>query len=263
MDIHKKLNPTFINNNKGYFGKYGVDLIIAVIIIYLFAIATMYFFVLNHIPIIREKWAKEKCNPLYLPFAGLVVENSKKTNNQLVEENFHACVINILTSITQDALKPIYYANNLANKTMHEATNAVQAIRAFFDRIRTDIQDTTENIYGRSLNITMPFAQMSIVMRNVLGQIHSLFTTAVYVTMGSYMTLYTSIMSIIHIIITVILLALGLSILAVIFIPFVGEAMAAPSIALFVAIVAFLMPIVYMMEDAFKGPSISKPTPPP
>ena len=41
MDIHKKLNPTFINNNKGYFGKYGVDLIIAVIIIYLFAIATI------------------------------------------------------------------------------------------------------------------------------------------------------------------------------------------------------------------------------
>jgi small-conductance mechanosensitive channel len=263
MDIHKKLNPTFINNNKGYFSKYGVDLIIAVIIIYFFAITTMYFFVLNHIPKIREKWSKEKCNPLYMPFAGLVVKNSKKTNNQLVEENFHACIINILTSITQDALKPIYYANSVATKTMQDASNATQAIRAFFNRIRTDFQDTAENIYGRGLNITLPFVKMVLIMRNTLGQIHSLFTTALYVTMGSYMTLYSAIMNIINIIIMVILLALGLSILAVIFIPFVGQAIAAPSIALFVAIVAFLMPVVYMMNDVFKSPSIAKPKAPP
>ena len=205
----------------------------------------------------------EKCNPLYLPFAGLVVKNSKKTNNQLVEENFHACITNILTSITQDALKPIYYANSVATKSMQDASNATQAIRSLFNRVRTDFQDTAEDVYGRGLNITIPFVQMAIVMKNVLGQVHGLFTTALYVTMGSYMTLYTAIMSIINIVITVILLALGLSILAVIFIPFVGEAMAAPIIAMFVAIVVFMMPIVYMMEDAFKGPSIAKPTPPP
>ena len=64
MDIHKQLSPTYINNNKGYFSKYGVDLIIATVIIYVFAIATMYFFVINNIPQIREKWPTEKCNPL-------------------------------------------------------------------------------------------------------------------------------------------------------------------------------------------------------
>ena len=166
MDIHKQLSSTYINSNKGYFSKYGVDLIIAIVIIYVFAIATMYFFVINHIPQIREKWPTEKCNPLYLPFAGLVVRNSKKTGNQLVEENFNACITNILTSITNDALKPIYYAKNVATKAMNDVTHASQAVRSIFNRVRTDVQDTSEDIFGRGLNVMLPFVKMAIIMKN-------------------------------------------------------------------------------------------------
>ena len=63
MDIYNTINGIYNKKNGGYFSKYGIYLIIAMTIIYIFFVASMYFYVINHIPQIREKWATEKCNP--------------------------------------------------------------------------------------------------------------------------------------------------------------------------------------------------------
>ena len=113
------------------------------------------------------------------------------------------------------------------------------------------------------LNISIPFVKQMIIMKAMLGRIHALMTTATFVALGTYTTLYSSIMTMINIVITVILLALGVSILAVIFIFPIGSLLAAPIIAFFVVIVIFIMPIIGMLADAMHGPDIAKPSPPP
>jgi len=263
MDIHNIIGAVYHKKNKGYFSKYGSDLVIAMTIIYIFSVASMYFYVINRIPQIREQWATEKCNPLYLPFASIIMKNSNKSGSKLVEENFQSCITNILTSIANDALKPLYYMVNVAHKTVGEATNAQQSSRAVFSRVRTDIQDTSENIYGRALNVMLPVVNQMVIMKNLIGQVHGLFTTALYMTMGTYITIYSTIMTIINIVISVVLVALTASIIAVLFIPFIGEILAVGPIALFIVILTFLMPLVFMFADVFHGPTKSKPHIPP
>lgn len=258
-----KVSSLYTATDRGYFSLYGVDLIIAITIIYVYSVAITYFHVINHIPQLRAKWATEKCNPLYLPFASLVVKDSSKSSNQLIDDNFQACVKNILTSVSEEALKPIYYVKNLATEAANEASGAGQAIRSMLDRMRDDVKSFGEDAFGRVLNISIPFVKQMIMMKAMLGRIHALMTTAVFVALGTYTTLYSSIMTMINIVITVILLALGISILAVIFIPFLGEMLAAPVIAFFVAIVILIMPIIGMLKDAMHGPDIAKPSPPP
>ena len=263
MDIHNIIEHLYIKTNKGYFAKYGVDLIIAMTIIYIFFVASMYFYITNHIPQIRANWDTQKCNPLYLPFAGIIMQNSNKSNSKLVEENFQACVGNILSSIASEALKPLYYVTNITNKSLGNAINAQQAIRSVFNRVRTDVQNTSENIFGRALNVMLPVVNQMILMKSIMGQAHGLFTTALYTTMGTYITMYSTIMTIINIIIMVVLVALSASIIGVLFVPFIGPLLAAGPIALFIVILAFLMPLVFMFGDIFKGPTIAKPHIPP
>lgn len=263
MDIHNTINSVYNKKNQGYFSLYGVDLIIALTIIYIFSVASMYFYVINHIPQLRENWATQKCNPLYLPFASMVVKDSNKSNSELIEDNFQACITNILNSIANEALKPLYYINNVAHKVVGDASNAQQSSRSVFNRVRVDIQNVSEDIYGRALNIMLPMMRQMVIMKNILGQVHGLFTTMLYVTMGTYITMYSTIMTIINIVITVSLVALTTSILAVIFIPFIGWALAAGPIALFIVIIIMLMPIVFMFMDIFKGPPRAKPHVPP
>jgi hypothetical protein len=263
MDIHNTINGIYNKKNGGYFSKYGIDLIIAMTIIYIFFVASMYFYVINHIPQIREKWATEKCNPLYLPFASIIMKNSDKSNSELIDNNFQACISNILSSIASEALKPIYYVTNVANKTLGNAANAQQSSRSVFNRIRTDIKETSENIYGRALNVMLPVVNQTVIMKNIVGQVQGLFTTALYVTMGTYITMYSAIMTIINIIITVSLVALTASIIAAFFIPFIGPILAAGPIALFIVVLSFLMPLIFMFGDIFSGPAVSKPHIPP
>ena len=125
-NIHKTLNNLY--NKKGFYEKYGVDLIITIIIIYIFLISTTYFHMLNYLPQIKANWETEKCNPLYLPFAGFIINDKNKSKLDIVSENFSDCVQNILTSIVGEAFKPIYYIMNVMNNTFKGMTNDVQPL---------------------------------------------------------------------------------------------------------------------------------------
>ena len=257
MDITTTVNMIYKHkkHHQGFFSQYGGDLIIALIIIYLFMIASTYYYVLNHIPDLQEKWPKEKCNPLYIPFAGLVMPHSKKTNLELIDENFQGCIQNILTSISDDALAPINYALSVVNSIVQEATDAIQSVRGMFNKIRTDIKDTSENISGRTLNIMIPFMEMTIYIRNIMGMVQGNFAAAIYTLLGTFLTLKSAIGSIIEIIIKLIIIPLIIAIIITQAIPFVGFALAAPQVIVVLAITIALIPIRIMFNKTFGGHS--------
>ena len=213
MDITQKLNNLYNKKiQQGYYNKYGIDVILAIIIICIFIYYITYYYVLNHIPIIQQNWPKNKCNPAYLPFAGIIVNDKNKSNFDLVGENFDACAKNILTTITDDALKPVYYASKVLSSTMYDMTNAVTAIRAMFNKIRVNIKNITENISGRTLNITTPILKLIILAKNMISSTQGTITTSIYVLFGTFLMLKSLLGSIIEIISTLILIPLGLAI---------------------------------------------------
>ena len=110
-------------------------------------IAIMYFYVLNHIPNIKANWSTEKCNPLYLPFAGLIINDTTKSTATMISENFIGCVNNILATMSNYAFSPIYYILNTVTLVMGLVNEAINSIRAFFNKIRIDIEDIASRIF--------------------------------------------------------------------------------------------------------------------
>tara|TARA_B100001121_G_C18650459_1_gene603786 strand:+ start:497 stop:1288 length:792 start_codon:yes stop_codon:yes gene_type:complete len=249
--IEAIIKQLYHKHKKSYLSSYGGDVAISLVLLYLFSLSITYFYVLNHIPELQKKWPKEKCNPLYMPFAGLVLKNSNKTNLQAISDNFNGCIQNILESVAQDALAPLYYAKQVAIDTTKEAGQANQSIRSFFNNIRTDIQNTSENISGRTLNIMMPPTQWFIYLKDFFARMQGIYTASTYTMFGGYLTLRASMLYLLHTIVVVILVALCVSIAAMLFIPFVGWALAAPVIALFMAIMIPTIPIIIQVNRSF------------
>ena len=249
-DITKVINKLYDKKGQGFFTKYGSDLIIALIIIYIFLVWTTYYYVLNHLPLIKANWAADKCHPLYLPFAGIIVDDKNKSKLELINNNFEGCVQNILTSITAEVLKPIYYTTNLLTSSFNEVTHATTGIRSMFNKVRVDMENTTENISGRTLNITAPILKLIISAKNMMGQTIGTITAAIYTLFGSYLTLNSLLGSIIEFI-GIILGAIAAAIVAALFIPFIGEAIAAPLIALETAILVPFLIIVIAVNNIF------------
>ena len=239
-------------HKKSFILSYGGDLAISILTIYIFLIAILYYYVINHIPIIRKKWPTQKCNPLYMPFAGLVLKKTNKSSAKLIEENFAGCVHNILYSIAQDALAPIYYAKKTSVEAIDEAVKSVHNIRAFFNKIRNDITDTVESVMGRTLNVMIPPLHLAVKTKDSLSKVKGLYSSGIYFTMANYIMMQSLFKNIIHIIVTVILISIVGIIVGLLFIPFIGEALAAPLIALAIAIIVPTVMIIVKINNIFK-----------
>ena len=176
------------STQKGFYEQYGIDLIITIIIIYIFLIWTSYYYVMNHIPVLKKNWTTNKCNPLYMPFAGLIINDKKRSAFETVGDNFNACTQNILTSIANDAFKPIYYIMHVFTEAFNEITNATNGVRSMINNVRSDIKDTAVNISGRTLNVTAPIIKNTIDTKDMMGKGNGVLTTSVYTLFGSFIT---------------------------------------------------------------------------
>lgn len=252
-DIEQIINQLYIQHKKSYLSGYGSDVVISIVIIYIYLVIIIRYYILNNLPEIRSKWPTQKCNPLYMPFAGIVVKDSSKSSNELIQENFSFCIQNILQSIAQDALAPIYYARKVANDAVNESVKAVHSVRGFFSTIRDDIEDTVSSISGRTLNVMIPILHMFVTTRDSIERVKGVYTTGIYTMMGTYMLMKSTIFNILNIIVNVILAALVGTIIGLLFIPLIGWALAAPLIAVATVIMIPTLPIIIKFDNVFKG----------
>ena len=69
---------------------------------------------------------------------------------------------------------------------VNDLIEAINKVRSMFDIVRNDIKDTATNIYGRSLNFTIPIVENTINARTMMSKAHGILTTAVYTVFGSF-----------------------------------------------------------------------------
>jgi len=249
-----------IYNKKGFLERYGSDLWISVIIMIIFFIVTSYFYVMNHVKPILADWDNEKCSPAVIPFAGLINKDPKMSVFEFTGKNFTGCIQTILKNIASDAFAPIYYVMKLFIDEFKNFVHSIESIRHLFNKIRTTIKTFSQDVMGRLLNITMPIMKFMIVMKDMLSKMNGTLTATTYTLMGAYLSMESLFANIINFII-IILVALSVTIIALLFIPFgIGEAIAIPFIAMMIAITIPTIAIQVFMGDIFKLPTRSTPS---
>ena len=212
MDIISKFN--YLYSKEGFFQKYGIDLIISSLIIFIFLIAIFYFYTVSHIRSLRKDWPQNKCNPIYIPFAGIIINNPNKSSFETTSENFYFCVNNILSSIISTILEPIYYFIKLLIESWKEIITAIQNIRALFNNIRNSANNVTKDVMNRGINITTPIIQNTIIARDTLNKTNGVMAAGLFQLFGTYLTLKSLIAAIIDLVIILVLIVLAISTLA-------------------------------------------------
>ena len=86
MDIYSNINKLY--DKQGFYELYGIDLLIALAIIFIFLTWTSYYFILNHLPPIKNNWGKHRCNPFYMPFLISTEKSARYIYNGLQTNRF-------------------------------------------------------------------------------------------------------------------------------------------------------------------------------
>lgn len=245
------IKSTIINlyTKNGYYERYGVDVIVAFIIIYSFILCISYFHVMNHLPILRKNWPDNKCNPIYIPFAGHVIKNSDKSKLDIVGDNFNSCVQNVLISISDNAFAPINYVFSTINKTANSLGAASNSARGMFNKVRNNVGETASNISGRTLNFTIPILSQTINNRDSMYKTHGIMTLVLYQFFSLFITTFSFFLFLKDVLIGLLGILAG-SIIALwllALIPFVGWISAAAATASTIGYIAILIPLLIVI----------------
>jgi len=134
-------------------------------------------FYYNQVAEIKAKWPLYRCNPLYMPLA------------DDVQSNFVYCIQSMQTNFMGYLLEPLTFLTGSINFIIADFLDAINMVRAMFDKIRNFIMSIIQSVFGVFLNLVIEFQKITIGIKDLIGKTIGIMTTLMYVIDGSVLTM--------------------------------------------------------------------------
>lgn len=252
-NIHKKINKLY--NKSGFLEKHGGELYFTIFVFIAFFITISYFNLKGKIIPIKENWVKYRCHPSVLPFAGLINTPEGQSKLAFTSDNFAGCLNSILDHIIHFFLKPIYFIFSIIPKIINDMLGSLNYTRDQMYIIRQRILGITNDIYSRTMNVTIPIIQFITVIKDSIAKVHGTFTASLFTLFGGYLTLQAFIESIARILIGFLVMLVALIVILWI-IPITWPAaalMTAAGVSVAVPLLALVMNVNQIFKLSIKG----------
>ena len=142
-----------------------------------FAIYVAGVFYYNQVAEIKANWPLYRCNPLYMPLA----DN--------VQSNFIYCIQSMQTNFMGYLLEPLTFLTGSINFVLSDFMDAINMVRAMFNKIRNFITAIIQSVFGVFLNLVIEFQKITIGIKDLIGKTIGIMTTLMYVIDGSVLTM--------------------------------------------------------------------------
>lgn len=246
---------------EGYFDKYGGSVFVSGIMLTIMTGLIGYFYVMSRMKELDAHWTTIRCQPQYIPFAGLIHTENGKSAFDVTGDNFVQCSNSILSEISAYETMPLYYLTQASRSVLDSLTGVMNVARQDFKEIRDAIGKILKEIYQRVESVLVPIRFMFLKQQSMLKKSQGILVTLLYVVLSVYSSLRAFIKTFLDIVIlTLIALAVAIVILfAMIF----SIPAAITALVVFVAISSMVIPVVIWGENllAITSPKLpNKPT---
>ena len=129
---------------------------------------------------VKEEWPKNKCNPVYMPFAGYLGFD--------VMQNFTYCIGNIMNGLMNRFLQPVLTSIQWVTDLAANILGTLTSIRQVLYSMKNQIFDIFKDIMGIFLNVLIKFQKLLIKMKDLLQKLSAVTGIVVYITDGMGLT---------------------------------------------------------------------------
>lgn len=112
---------------------------------------------------IEENWEAYRCNPLVMPFAGLIGKNPT--------ENMAECIKNMQSNYMSVLLQPINMNFSVLTSIASEITSKITETMAFIATLRDSISSITVGMFGAFSGILSGFTLSMIAVRDIVSRL--------------------------------------------------------------------------------------------
>ena len=188
MSVWKNIQKLY--ENKSYSEKYGGSIFISALIIGII----LFFVVRSYVEVksveLKKDWNNVKCNPLYMPFVGIINPPTDGTSKfTYASQNFESCLSIILKDVVSTATAPIHYSTSLIVKMLNGMKEAVNSVRQMLNYIRNKIMTYIKEIMNRLLNALIPILSFVSHIKTLFHKVAGVLTGVLYLVLGIYMSM--------------------------------------------------------------------------
>lgn len=126
-------------------------------------VASTYLFALAQVDHIKKNWSKYRCNPIYMPVAGMVGDE--------VFSNFTKCTMKGFHDYAGFMMDPILQEFNVVSDTIGEIGGAMQDMRSMLAGTRGGFMGIIGSVFGKIQNTMGSIQYIIIRMRTLVGRI--------------------------------------------------------------------------------------------
>lgn len=126
-------------------------------------VASTYMFALTQVDHIKKNWVKYRCNPIYMPVAGMVGDD--------VFSNFTKCTMKGFHDYAGFMMDPILQEFDTVNETIGEIGGAMQDMRSMMSSTRGGFMGIIGSVFGKIQNTMSSIQYIIIRMRTLMSRI--------------------------------------------------------------------------------------------
>jgi hypothetical protein len=124
---------------------------------------TAYLFASSQIDFLKDNWAEYRCNPIYMPLAGLVGES--------VSANFTKCTMKGFQDYAGYMMDPIMGEFAIVNETIGEVGGTLRDMRSMMSTTRNGFLGVVGSVFGKIQNTMSSVQYIIIRMRTLMSRI--------------------------------------------------------------------------------------------
>lgn len=195
-----------------YLDRYGGSVVVAMFTIIGIFMFFTYYYLKNNSDVIKNNWQKNRCNPLYIPFAGIIIDPKNMTKEEYATKNFFHCFGVLLKDIIEAALAPIQAATILITATASVMMQTMNSLMGAILYLRNSLSSGFGLLGNRSMNSLTLLTKLSHLVKNSINQGQGILVTILYI----FFTAYDMLASFFYVLIIAALIFLAVALAAVI-----------------------------------------------
>ena len=250
-----------VYQKRGYFATHVTDIAITTALVVGCGIYLVYASFQDVLESARTNWATERCNPIYMPFAGAIMPSPGQSAFEVTASNFDFCTQQDVSSVFKTALMPLEFINFAIARSIDMIAMLVLAVMKMLNELRDRLAGIFKLIFEMIARVLVPITVFLVQMRDNMAKMNAatvttLFTALVIykITVAGTLTVMTIIMNLMLVVIGVVLAMMVIafillsnpftslfSIIVIVAATVICVAVLIPALALYVKLHVFIM----------------------
>lgn len=153
-----------------------MDIIIFAVATVIAIFTSLYLYAGSQVSNLKKNWAQYRCNPIYMPMAGMVGDD--------VMSNFTKCTMSGFHTYAGFIMDPILAEFGVVNDTLEEVSDTLGSMRSMMSGVRGGFLGIIGSVFGKIQNVMGQTQYTVIRMRTLMSRIVGIMFSFVYIFYG-------------------------------------------------------------------------------